>query len=154
METSRGVFRFWFSRRGIFRIFMPGEPATGSYPEAAFPWPELKDELERYFRGGRWEFSCPLDTSCYTPFTGKVLDVVSRIPYGEVYSYRQVAGQAGFPRSWRATGRAVGANRHPLLVPCHRVIRADGKMGGFGSGIAWKTFLLELEAGTGSGRAR
>jgi len=71
--------------------------------------------------------------------------VVAKIPYGETLSYREVALRAGFPRAFRAAGGALGRNPLPIIVPCHRVIRSDGGLGGFGGGIEIKKFLLELE---------
>lgn len=150
LETSRGIFRLQFSGKGIFEIFFPGSPFPRTCPADVFPWPELGADLERYFCGERPHFTYPLDTSGYTTFTRSVLEVVARIPYGELYSYRKVAQWAGFPRAWRAAGQAVGANRHPLLVPCHRVIRSDGKIGGFSGPMGWKEFLLQLESDRGA----
>jgi methylated-DNA-[protein]-cysteine S-methyltransferase len=68
------------------------------------------------------------------------------IPYGETRSYSQIAGQIGAPRAVRAVGAANGRNPIPIIVPCHRVIGASGNLVGFGGGLAWKRFLLELEA--------
>ncbi|MFY9541796.1 MAG: MGMT family protein, partial [Dethiobacteria bacterium] len=103
-------------------------------------------ELQRYLKGQQpaWD-DYPLDMSGYPPFTRSLLSAVRRIPYGETRSYREVAAEAGSPRAWRAAGQALKANRHPLLVPCHRVIRSDGRPGGFSGPPGWKEMLLHLE---------
>lgn len=80
-------------------------------------------------------------------FQQKVLRAVSAIPYGEVRSYRFIAKQVGRPRAYRAVGRALANNPFPLIIPCHRVIRSDGKLGGYQGGLKMKKALLRKEAG-------
>jgi len=70
---------------------------------------------------------------------------VSRIPHGEVRTYREIAALAGSPLAWRAAGQALKVNRHPIIVPCHRVIGSGGKIGGFSGPPGWKKMLLKLE---------
>jgi methylated-DNA-[protein]-cysteine S-methyltransferase len=74
-----------------------------------------------------------------------VLRVTSQIPYGGVLSYAEVAAEAGSPRGFRAAGNALGANPLPIVVPCHRVLRSGGSLGGYGGGLPRKRWLLELE---------
>ncbi|MDK2888323.1 MAG: methylated-DNA-[protein]-cysteine S-methyltransferase [Thermoanaerobacter sp.] len=106
----------------------------------------LEERLNRYFRGQRVSFTdIPVDFSLYRPFTARVLEIVRRIGYGQLWSYRQVAEAAGYPGAARAAGGAVRANRVPLVIPCHRVICSDGSPGGFGGGLPLKQWLLELE---------
>lgn len=107
----------------------------------------LKQELGGYFGKppGTGIFSLPVDWGLYTDFQARVLKIVAAIPWGRVMSYGQVALEAGVPRGPRAVGGALGSNRVLLVVPCHRVIRNDGSLGGFGSGLPWKKRLLELE---------
>lgn len=105
----------------------------------------LEQALERYFGGVREDFRFTVDWSVYTPFQRKVLKIVRQIPYGSLLSYGQVAALAGFPRAARAAGGALGANRVLLVIPCHRVIRGDGTLGGFGGGLEWKSRLLSME---------
>lgn len=108
----------------------------------------LAEELEGYFSGisgSTASFSLPVDWDLYTQFQARVLKIVAAIPRGRVMSYGQVAMEAGVPRGPRAVGGALGSNRVLLVVPCHRVIRNDGSLGGFGSGLPWKKRLLELE---------
>ncbi|MCL6558940.1 MAG: methylated-DNA--[protein]-cysteine S-methyltransferase, partial [Firmicutes bacterium] len=105
----------------------------------------LLEEIERYFSGEKVSFSSPVDWTEYTPFQRLVLEIVKRIPYGEVSSYGRVAGEAGAPRAARAVGGVMRSNRTPLVVPCHRVLAADGSLGGFTGGLEMKRYLLNLE---------
>jgi methylated-DNA-[protein]-cysteine S-methyltransferase len=102
-------------------------------------------ELDEYFDGRRRRFELALDWTLVGPFGRRVLDVASDIPYGGVLSYAQVAAQAGSPRGSRAAGNALGSNPIPIVVPCHRVLRSRGALGGYGGGLERKQFLLELE---------
>ncbi len=105
----------------------------------------LIQELDRYFSGHLVSFSVPLDPASGTPFQRQVWSELTKIPYGRTRSYREVAKAVGNPRGARAIGSANRANRIPILVPCHRVIKSDGSLGGYGSGLDIKTALLELE---------
>ncbi|MHC4161175.1 MAG: methylated-DNA--[protein]-cysteine S-methyltransferase [Planctomycetota bacterium] len=105
---------------------------------------EVKRQLEQYFAGRRDAFDLPVALDL-PRFTSKVLRAVGRIPHGQARSYGEIARAVGQPRAARAVGQAVGANPLPLLIPCHRVLAARGGLGGFGGGLAWKRFLLELE---------
>lgn len=80
-----------------------------------------------------------------TKFQRKVWRALQRIPYGETRSYAWVAAAIGHPKALRAVGRACGANPLPLIIPCHRVVAANGALGGFSGGLAWKRRLLALE---------
>ena len=105
---------------------------------------EVARQLEQYFAGRRDEFDLPMALEL-PRFTAKVLRAVGRIPYGKARSYGEIARAVGQPRAARAVGQAVGANPLPLLIPCPRVMAARGGLGGFGCGLSWKRFLLELE---------
>lgn len=105
---------------------------------------EVARQLEQYFAGRRDAFELPVALEL-PRFTTKVLRAVGRIPYGAARSYGEIARAVGQPRAARAVGQAVGANPLPLLIPCHRVLAARGRLGGFGCGLKWKRFLLELE---------
>ena len=102
-------------------------------------------ELDEYFEGTRRDFDIPLDWTLVGPFARRVLRATARIPFGEVSSYAEVAGQAGSPRGSRAAGNALGSNPMPIVVPCHRVLRTGGALGGYGGGTHRKRFLLALE---------
>jgi len=108
---------------------------------------KLVRELDRYFRGELESFSVPLDLDDGTPFQRKVWKQLIAIPYGGAASYADIAAAVGNPKAARAVGSANGRNRIPILIPCHRVIKADGGIGGYASGTPIKKALLELENG-------
>ncbi len=105
----------------------------------------VRRELDEYFEGRRTDFDLPIDWSLTKGFTRRVLAATARIPFGELGTYASVAGAAGSPRAVRAAGNALGANPMPLVVPCHRVVRTGGALGGYTGGIERKEFLLRLE---------
>ena len=102
-------------------------------------------ELDEYFEGRRTDFDLPIDWSVTRGFTQKVLRATARIDFGEVRTYADVASRAGSPRAVRAAGNALGANPMPVVVPCHRVVRTGGGLGGYTGGLHRKEFLLHLE---------
>jgi methylated-DNA-[protein]-cysteine S-methyltransferase len=109
---------------------------------------EVRRELDEYFQGDRRAFDLPLDWSLTSSqFRRRVLERTARIPYGGTASYRDVASAAGNERAVRAAGTALGANPIPIVVPCHRVLRTGGALGGYGGGLDAKRYLLDLEAG-------
>lgn len=103
-------------------------------------------ELDQYFSGARATFDLPLDRSLSHGFRLDVQRFLQTIPYGQTLSYGQVAQRVGHPHAMRAVGTACATNALPIVVPCHRVIRADGGLGGYVGGLAAKTALLHLEA--------
>jgi methylated-DNA-[protein]-cysteine S-methyltransferase len=105
----------------------------------------VRRELDEYFEGRRQDFDVPIDWSYLAGFTREVLRATARIGFGEVSSYAGVAAEAGSPRAVRAAGNALGANPMPVVVPCHRVLRSGGKLGGYTGGLERKEFLLRLE---------
>ncbi len=107
----------------------------------------MRDALRQfrlYFAGQLQKFDLPLEI-IGTRFQKRVWNALCDIPYGETRSYSQLASTIGAPRAVRAVGAANGRNPIPIIVPCHRVIGASGKLVGFGGGLAWKRFLLDLE---------
>jgi methylated-DNA-[protein]-cysteine S-methyltransferase len=102
-------------------------------------------ELEEYFEGRRREFDLPLDLSVTSGFSRRVLEATAQIGFGERASYRDVARAAGSEGAVRAAGSALGRNPVPVVVPCHRVLRTGGGLGGYTGGLDKKRFLLELE---------
>ena len=109
----------------------------------------MRRELDEYFSGARRQFALPLDWSLISAFGTRVLRVTSEIPYGGHLSYTEVAAQAGSPRGSRAAGNALGSNPIPIVIPCHRVLRTGGALGGYGGGLDRKRWLLELEGALG-----
>jgi AraC family transcriptional regulator, regulatory protein of adaptative response / methylated-DNA-[protein]-cysteine methyltransferase len=106
----------------------------------------LREQLGQYFAGRRRAFDLPLHTSG-TPFQERVWQQLQRIRYGETRSYVAVAEALGCPGAVRAVGQANGMNRIAIVLPCHRVVNANGKLGGYGGGLWRKQRLLALERG-------
>jgi methylated-DNA-[protein]-cysteine S-methyltransferase len=103
------------------------------------------DLFGAYFRGERLDFGLPLDMRRLGRFAQDILSACAQIPYGQTRSYGEVAALAGAPGAARAAGQALARNPLPILVPCHRVIGADGRLVGFGAGLEMKRRLLALE---------
>jgi len=101
--------------------------------------------IARYLAGEKVSLGLKPDLAGGSPFRRKVYREVMRIPYGQTRTYGEVAALAGCPGGARSVGQAMAANRTPLIVPCHRVVSAGGKIGGFSSGLEVKGFLLRLE---------
>ena len=120
------------------RFHCPIAPATSPLTE------QLKRELAEYFQGTRREFDVRLDAPG-TPFEEKVWKNLLTIPYGETWSYLDLARKIGDPAAIRAVGRANGKNRIAIVIPCHRVVNKDGKLGGYGGGLWRKQYLLDME---------
>jgi methylated-DNA-[protein]-cysteine S-methyltransferase len=102
----------------------------------------VRKQLDEYFAGARKSFDVPLDWQLSHGFALRVLKATARIPYGRVSSYREKAGNV---RATRAAGNALGGNAIPIIVPCHRVLRTGGGLGGYGGGLPMKEALLKLE---------
>jgi methylated-DNA-[protein]-cysteine S-methyltransferase len=142
--------------RGVVRIGLPaqdGEALLGDLAarvsprvlEAPARLDRARRELDLYFEGRLREFDLPLDWRLSRDFRRRALRAVARIPYGRTRTYTQVATSAGNPRAVRAAGTACGSNPLPIVVPCHRVLRSGGGLGGYGGGLQMKEALLELE---------
>jgi methylated-DNA-[protein]-cysteine S-methyltransferase len=116
--------------------------ALGERADAGFE--DVARQLAEYFAGERTAFQLPL-RPVGSPFELAVWDQLTRIPYGETRSYGHVAGAVGEPGGAQAVGAANGRNPIAIVVPCHRVIGADGRLVGFGGGLPRKRFLLDLE---------
>jgi methylated-DNA-[protein]-cysteine S-methyltransferase len=110
---------------------------------------EPRRQLDEYFGGRRRDFELPLDWTLVGEFGRAVLGRTARIPYGEVETYGDVAREIGHPGAARATGNALGASPMPIVVPCHRVVRAGGVIGHYTGGRERKLQLLALEAPQG-----
>jgi len=105
---------------------------------------EVIEQLTRYFNGKLAKFTLSVDMKG-TPFQVRVWKDLTKIPYGTTISYKQLAKRLGTSRGFQAVGRANAANPVPIIVPCHRVLGADGSLVGYSSGIKTKEFLLKLE---------
>lgn len=144
------------SAEGLLRATLPQGSAQkvrqllGDALNQATPSPHLFDDLARrlklYFSGRRVVFPDKLDLSEATPFQRQVWEVTRLIPYGETRSYRWVAEQMKRPETARAVGQALAQNPLPIIIPCHRVVASNGKLGGYSGGVEMKKYLLWLEA--------
>jgi methylated-DNA-[protein]-cysteine S-methyltransferase len=156
LDSPIGELIVFVTPRGLLRIKYADEPIEGVLADVAarvspriLRAPSRTDavrrELDGYFALRRRRFDLSIDWSLVRGFAGSVLRETARIPFGDVRSYGQVASQAGSPRAARAAGNALGSNPIPIVVPCHRVLHADGGLGGYSGGLDRKRYLLALE---------
>lgn len=127
--------------------FSSGSKARGAdstWERWDYPFRAVRKQLEEYFAGKRKVFEVGLAPAA-TPFQSKVLEALLKIPYGETCSYIDIARALGNPKASRAVGTANGNNPIPIIIPCHRVVGANGSLTGFGGGLPNKRFLLDLE---------
>ncbi|HVX30838.1 MAG TPA: methylated-DNA--[protein]-cysteine S-methyltransferase [Nitrolancea sp.] len=102
-------------------------------------------QLDQYFAGEREVFDVPVDLSTASPFARRVLEATARVRFGHLATYKSIAHEIGEPGATRAVGNALGSNPIPIVVPCHRVVRSDGSLGGYTGGTEIKRHLLTLE---------
>lgn len=157
LDTPVGRLVLAATPRGLVRLALPGPSLDQVAEELAvavsprvLEWPRRLDtvrrELDEYFAGRRRRFELPLDWRLTSgSFARRVLRATYRVPFGGTLSYGQVAARAGNPRAYRAAGSALGGNHIPIVVPCHRILRAGGDVGHYGGGSEMKRFLLRLE---------
>jgi methylated-DNA-[protein]-cysteine S-methyltransferase len=148
IQTSEGTFCAAYSARGLCSLNFPGraKPTATEVSQQVQHWHRLTSKtLERMLAGKPPGELPPLDLSAGTPFQQEVWQAMSKIAWGCTASYGDLARDIGRPAAMRAVGAACGANPIPVLVPCHRVLAAHGKLGGFSSGLDWKIKLLALE---------
>ncbi len=136
--SPTGITRVSF-RRGQAKQEEPGGGRIGQMLRQA------REELEEYLAGDRTFFTVRVDLSQVPEFDRVALEVASHIPYGEVRTYKWIAEQLGQPQAARAVGGAMAGNPVPLIVPCHRVVRSDGGLGGYSFGLIHKEALLNME---------
>lgn len=150
-REKRPAFSLSVTPAGIAEVVLkrPGRsPLRRAENRGAMPrrWERIAArEIGAYFAGTLRSFSVPCDLGRLPPFTRAVLRVTASIPYGEVRSYRWVAQRLGKPNAVRAVGNALAQNPIPVIIPCHRVVRSDGSLGGYSLGLDWKKRLLRLE---------
>ncbi|MFQ5948397.1 MAG: methylated-DNA--[protein]-cysteine S-methyltransferase [Acidimicrobiia bacterium] len=148
-ETEFGEGWIVYHGARLETVTLPGGPAPAA-GEEEFPPPavaDIADALESFFAGeGEWAGRPELaDAAGRTQFERDVYRTVAAIPAGETRSYGEVAAAAGRPGAARAVGAAMARNPFPPLIPCHRVVAADGRLGGYGGGLALKKALLRIE---------
>jgi methylated-DNA-[protein]-cysteine S-methyltransferase len=127
-ERLREEFPLWGVKRAAERLSEPAE------------------EIVEYFCGQRRSFTLDVDLTGVTEFQARVLEAAGEVPFGDRVSYGELARRIERPRASRAVGSALGKNPVPIVVPCHRVVRSDGTLGGYTAGTGYKEQLLELES--------
>lgn len=143
VETQMGPLGIAVDDTGLCRVDFRGSPGPST------PDPVLDDvagQLKRYFAGELTVFDAPLSVTEGTPFERAVWEAIAAIPYAQMRTYGEIAGDVGAPDGARAVGVACNHNPLPVVVPCHRVVGSSGKLVGFGGGLPRKRFLLALEA--------
>ncbi len=142
--------------RGVVRIGLPNQDSellledlaarvSPRVLEAPARLDDARRELDLYFEGKLTKFDLPLDWRLTDGFRRKAQQAIARIPYGKTRTYTEIATSAGNGRAVRAAGTACGRNPLPIVVPCHRVLRSGGALGGYGGGLPMKEALLEME---------
>ncbi len=150
------------SRKGLLATTLPqssseralnqlGDDIDQAAPSSA-EFKDLMTRLEGYLNGHRVAFDDVLDPRGATAFQRRVWQAARLIPYGETRSYAWVAQKIGRPSAVRAVGQALANNPWPIIVPCHRVVNNDGRLGGYSGGVAMKQYLLNLEASAKSAK--
>ena len=157
VESPIGPMIVAATKRGLVRVswaWNPAERVVADLAERISPrvlesparLDPVRRQLDDYFEGRRREFDLPVDFALVRgSFTRRVLEATSAVHFGELTTYSEVAGAAGSPRAVRAAGNALGSNPIPIVVPCHRVIRTGGALGGYGGGTDLKVRLLAIE---------
>ena len=158
VDSPLGPLLVCATRAGIVRLALPAEDHDHVLEAVArfvsprvLPSRERLDtarrQLDEYFAGRRRRFDVPVDLRLARGFRRQVREATAAIAYGSQATYRELATRVGRPRAVRATGSALGANPVPIVVPCHRVVRTDGSLGGYVGGLSAKQRLLDLERG-------
>jgi methylated-DNA-[protein]-cysteine S-methyltransferase len=145
-QTSRGLVRVGLPNQDSDELLVDlADRVSPRVLEAPAELDAVRRELDLYFASKLDHFDLPLDWRLSGGFRQRVLRAINRIPYGQTRSYTELARKAGNERAVRAAGSACGSNPIPLVVPCHRVLRTGGALGGYGGGLPMKQALLELE---------
>jgi methylated-DNA-[protein]-cysteine S-methyltransferase len=155
VDTPVGTLLIAATERGLCRIAYDAEPeqeldrladAFGvRVLRSALPIDPARRQLDEYFEGRRQRFDLAVDLALQADFNRRVLRELARVPYGEVVTYGELAARAARPRAARAVGTVMNRNPLPIVLPCHRVIGANGKLVGYGGGLERKEALLRLE---------
>ena len=156
LDSPIGDLLLAVTRRGLLRVGFANElrdeileelvrVVSPRILESAGPTDHVRRELDQYFGGDRVRFDVKVDRRLVQGIARDVLTATRRIPFGKTSTYGQLAAKIGRPGAARAVGTALGSNPIPIVIPCHRVLRAGGTLGGYSGGIARKERLLELE---------
>ncbi len=165
LESPLGTLLIAGTPRGLLRVALPCESpqqVLAALAESVGPRillaPRSLDraarELDRYFAGALQRFSIDLDLRLSRGFRRAALERLREVPYGQTISYSALAGACGRPRAARAVGSACARNPLPIVIPCHRVLRSDGSLGGYAGGVEAKRALLSLERRSAGGASR
>lgn len=155
VDSPVGPLLVAVTERGVCRITFDADPEREAEGlargygvrvlRAVRPVDRARRELSEYFEGVRRDFDLDTDLRIDAPFRRRVLDELARVPYGATTTYGALAQRAGRPRAARAVGTVMNRNPIPIVLPCHRVVGADGRLVGYGGGIDRKVALLRLE---------
>jgi len=156
VDSPIGDLLIAVTERGLVRVAFQGEDRDNVLEElsrrlsprileSARASDEVRRELDQYFAGERTRFDVAVDRRLIGDFARKVLGATARVPFGRTTTYGEVATKIGSPRAARAVGNALGSNPIPIVIPCHRVLRSGGALGGYGGGVDRKQRLLRLE---------
>ncbi len=178
IETAWGAFIVVFSDLGLVATYFPERSSTvqsrsstaqsrtskvqspAAEDRVLNDWPNAKrkrgcakslaSDVRHYFLGRVPSFDTPIDIASMTPFRQCVLEACRRVPYGQTASYQDLARAVGRPAATRAVGSTMAHNPIPLIIPCHRIVRSDGSLGGFSAadGVSLKRRMLRLEGAT------
>jgi methylated-DNA-[protein]-cysteine S-methyltransferase len=163
-DTPIGMLTLAATNEGLVRVAFPRELDTIAEELAEKVSPRVVElpkrlddarrQLDEYFDGHRHRFDLPIDFRLSAGFRRSVLELLfERVGFGQTRSYAELAELAGSPRASRAVGSAMATNPIPIVVPCHRVLRTGGSLGGYGGGLEVKRYLLALEGGGDAGQA-
>ena len=153
VESPIGDLLLAATPRGLCRISYTVEGADESLARAfgvrvlRAPLDDVRRELDEYFNGSRTSFDLPIDLRV-APFHAEVLRELARVPYGQTSTYGALAAKVGRPRAARAVGTVMNRNPIPIVLPCHRIVGANGSLTGYAGGLHVKRALLELEGAT------
>jgi methylated-DNA-[protein]-cysteine S-methyltransferase len=156
IDSPLGELTVFVTPRGLLRVAYDsegGEAVLAEVAERVSPrilraparTDEARRQLDGYFASNRRRFDLPIDWSLVHGFARGVLRATAELPFGQTSTYGRMARAAGSPRAARAAGNALGSNPIPIVVPCHRVLHADGTLGGYSGGLDRKRILLALE---------
>ncbi len=145
VASDQGLFRIEFVRPGEENRFLTALPPAVHLVKDEGAFDEVRRQLDVYFSGKQVNWKITLDVSSGTEFQQVVWSALRRIPYGQTITYGQLAQRIGKPGASRAVGTANAANPLPVIIPCHRVVAGNGRLGGFSGGLHIKQALLRLE---------
>jgi methylated-DNA-[protein]-cysteine S-methyltransferase len=143
--TDRGLCRIVYDADPELELELLGRTFGLRVLRSSLPVDAARRQLDEYFDHRRQEFDLSLDLRLLAEFNRRVLGELARVPYGEVVTYGELAARAARPRAARAVGTVMNRNPLPIVLPCHRVIGANGKLVGYGGGLGRKEALLRLE---------